>query len=137
MERTTENGHRVLSGCAITGFIHRKGKRASGETILRSIAVMRDRSNGLGGGFAAYGIYPHFRDHYALHLMYDNDLAREVTEKYLRGQFVIDHAEPIPTRPIPEIRDEPLLWRYFAKPRPEAMQKRRPPWMPTTSRWPR
>ena len=29
---------------------------------------MHDRSNGLGGGFAAYGIYPEYRDFYALHM---------------------------------------------------------------------
>ena len=31
---------------------------------------MHDRSNGLGGGFAVYGIYPSYADHYAFHVMY-------------------------------------------------------------------
>ena len=31
---------------------------------------MHDRSNGLGGGFAAYGIYPEYRDFYAFQDVY-------------------------------------------------------------------
>ena len=53
---------RIPSGCAISGIIDRSGKRMSGEKVIRSIAVMHDRSNGLGGGFAAYGIYPEYKD---------------------------------------------------------------------------
>ena len=49
---------RIPSGCAVSGMINKKGIRMSGEDIIKSIAVMHDRSNGLGGGFAAYGIYP-------------------------------------------------------------------------------
>ena len=30
----------------------------TGEDIIRSMVPMHNRSNGLGGGFAAYGIYP-------------------------------------------------------------------------------
>ena len=51
---------RIPSGCAISGIINRNGKCFSGEKIIKSISVMRDRSNGLGGGFAAYGIYPEY-----------------------------------------------------------------------------
>ena len=49
---------RIPSGCAITGFINRNGDRVSGGSIIKSISYMHDRSNGLGGGFAGYGIYP-------------------------------------------------------------------------------
>ena len=49
---------RIPSGCAISGVIDKSGKRMNGEVMIRSIATMRERSNGLGGGFAAYGIYP-------------------------------------------------------------------------------
>ena len=48
---------RIPSGCAISGIIDKSGKRFSGEAIIDSIALMHDRSNGLGGGFAGYGIY--------------------------------------------------------------------------------
>jgi len=53
-----EGTFRNLSGCAISGIFSKSGKRFSGQKIIDSIAVMHERSNGLGGGFAGYGIYP-------------------------------------------------------------------------------
>ena len=44
---------RIPSGCAISGIIDKSGKRMNGEAIIDSIAIMNDRSNGLGSGFAA------------------------------------------------------------------------------------
>jgi len=49
-----EGQTRIPSGCAISGVISKSRKRMSGEAIIKSISVMHDRSNGLGGGFAAY-----------------------------------------------------------------------------------
>ena len=46
---------RIPSGCAISAVISREGRRMTGEDIIRSMVPMHDRSNGLGGGFAAYG----------------------------------------------------------------------------------
>ena len=37
---------------------------------------MHDRSNGLGGGFAGYGIYPEYRDFYAFHIFFDDNADR-------------------------------------------------------------
>jgi glutamate synthase domain-containing protein 1 len=51
--------------------MNKSGKRMSGEDIIKSIAVMHDRSNGLGGGFAAYGIYPEYKDYYSFYIFYD------------------------------------------------------------------
>ena len=59
---------RIPAGCAISGIFHRDGTRENGARIIQSIAVMHDRSNGLGGGFAGYGIYPEYKDYYALHV---------------------------------------------------------------------
>ena len=56
-----EGAVRIPSGCAIAGIMDRSGQRHDGSAILKSIALMHDRSNGLGGGFAAYGIYPNTR----------------------------------------------------------------------------
>ena len=47
---------RIPSGCAISAAISRTGRKFSGEGIIGSMIPMHDRSNGLGGGFAAYGI---------------------------------------------------------------------------------
>ena len=56
---------RIPAGCAISGIFHKDGKKENGERIIKSISTMHDRSNGLGGGFAAYGIYPEFKNDYA------------------------------------------------------------------------
>ncbi|MDR1217428.1 MAG: hypothetical protein LBJ99_02455, partial [Oscillospiraceae bacterium] len=68
-----EGRERIPSGCAISGIFSRSGRPVGGGEVLRSIAVMHDRSNGLGGGFAAYGIYPKYREHYAFHIFYDDE----------------------------------------------------------------
>jgi glutamate synthase domain-containing protein 1 len=109
---------RIPSGCAISGIIDKTGRRMSGEVIIKSIAVMHDRSNGLGGGFAAYGIYPEYKDYYALHLFYDSVSARRECEEFLEEHFDIINLSKIPTRKIKEITDEPLIWRYFVTPLP-------------------
>ena len=49
---------RIPSGCAISGVISTEGQKIGGGEIVKSIATMHERSNGLGGGFAGYGIYP-------------------------------------------------------------------------------
>ena len=107
---------RIPSGCAIAAVISKDGKRMSGESIINAMVPMHERSNGLGGGFAAYGIYPEFRDFYALHIFFDDDIARKTCEDYIKEKFEIVRAENIPTRKIPEITDEPMLWRYFVAP---------------------
>ena len=65
-------GERDSAACAIAGILNEAGRRTSGERITRMITNMHDRSNGLGGGFAAYGIYPEHKDLYAFHVMLDN-----------------------------------------------------------------
>jgi glutamate synthase domain-containing protein 1 len=109
---------RIPSGCAISGIIDRSGRRMSGEAIIKSISVMHDRSNGLGGGFAAYGIYPEYKDYYALHLFYESTSAKKECEQFLEEHFDIINLSKIPTRKIKEITDEPLIWRYFVIPLP-------------------
>ena len=113
-----EGQMRIPSGCAISGIFARDGRRMSGEAIIRSIALMHDRSNGLGGGFAAYGIYPEYRDYYALHVFYDNSDVKADCEKFLERHFDIINLSRIPTRKLPSITDEPLIWRYFVTPLP-------------------
>lgn len=113
-----EGQFRNLSGCAISGMISREGKKFSGEDIIKSISVMHDRSNGLGGGFAAYGIYPEYKDYYAFHVFYDNIEAKRECEKFLERHFDIINLSKIPTRKMASITDEPLIWRYFVTPLP-------------------
>lgn len=107
---------RIPSGCAIAAVISKEGKRMTGEAIVESMKPMHDRSNGLGGGFAGYGIYPEYRDFYALHMFFDERTTRKDTETFLKERFEIVKSEIIPTRKIPSITDEPIIWRYFVTP---------------------
>jgi glutamate synthase domain-containing protein 1 len=106
-----------MSGCAILGILNTNGERIGAEPIIRGIASMHDRSNGLGGGFAAYGIYPEHKDHYALHIMYTNAEVLDKTEKFLDENCFIDLKERIPHKHLPNIKNHPLLRRYFVKPK--------------------
>ena len=107
---------RIPSGCAIAAVISREGRKMSGELITNAMKPMHDRSNGLGGGFAAYGIYPAYKDFYALHMFFDSRATRKECEAFLKEYFEIVQSEIIPTRKIPEITDEPIIWRYFVAP---------------------
>ncbi len=113
-----EGAVRIPSGCAIAGIMDRSGARHDGGDILKSIALMHDRSNGLGGGFAAYGIYPEYADLYAFHIMYESKDARDETERYLDLHFTSEKQERIPTEPVKSIRNPPDIWRYFLAPHP-------------------
>lgn len=109
---------RIPSGCAISGIFSKNGRRMAGDDIIKSIAVMHDRSNGLGGGFAGYGIYPEYRDLYAFHIFYDSLEAKTSCEKFLDLHFDVVNLSKIPTRKVASITDEPLIWRYFVTPLP-------------------
>lgn len=104
---------RIPSGCAIAAIIDRTGERFDGTDIIDCIALMHDRSNGLGGGFAAYGIYPDYEDLFAFHIFYDDNDARIKTEEFLFRHFDIENFEQIPTRKVKSIHHAPLIWRYF------------------------
>ncbi len=104
-----------MSGCSVAGIMSEEGRRFSGELIMKSISVMRERANGLGGGFAAYGIYPGFSHLYTFHLIFENNRAKQLTEEYLKEDYLIEKDEPIPTREQGSIKYPPGLWRYFLK----------------------
>ncbi len=111
-----EGKMRIPSGCAISAVISKKGNKMTGEAIVDSMKPMHDRSNGLGGGFAAYGIYPEYKEFYAFHFFFNNREARKSTEQFLKERFEIVKSEIVPTRKIPQITDEPIIWRYFVAP---------------------
>ena len=106
----------IPSGCAISGIFSRSGERMPGSAIVESIATMRDRSNGLGGGFAGYGIYPEYQNEYAFHVFYDHAAAKAACEDFLEAHFDIVNLSKVPVRRLPAITGEPLIWRYFVHP---------------------
>ena len=114
---------RIPSGCAISAVISREGRRMTGEAVMKSMIPMHDRSNGLGGGFAAYGIYPDYRDFYAFHIFFDDNATRRECEALLKEGFELVQAEQIPIHIIPEITDIPLIWRYFVSPLPSVLHR--------------
>lgn len=107
---------RIPSGCAISGIFCKGNRCVNGSEIVKSIAVMHERSNGLGGGFSCYGIYPEYANYFALHVFYDNKTAKKECEEFIEEHFDIINLSKIPTRKTPKIVDEPLIWRYFVLP---------------------
>ena len=107
---------RIPSGCAVSAMISKEGRRVSGQKIIESMIPMHERSNGLGGGFAGYGIYPDFKDFYAFHIFFNDKYIIEECEKILKDRFEIVKSENIPIRKIPEITDVPYIKRYFLAP---------------------
>ncbi|MBN2168751.1 MAG: glutamine amidotransferase family protein [Actinobacteria bacterium] len=84
--------------------------------------VLRERGNGLGGGYAGYGIYPEHKDYYAMHIMFEDLQGKKVCEELMEANLEIEMGEEIPYRLIEGICDVPLLFRYFALPRPERLE---------------
>ncbi len=104
---------KIPSGCAVFGVMNESGKRFGGETVIEGISVMHERSNGLGGGFAAYGIYPQFENNWAFHIIYDDKEAKRQTEDRIGESFKVLLSEEIPTRKTQRIESPPLTHRYF------------------------
>jgi len=104
---------KIIDACSIFGAMDTSGRRFSGEGVIRAIANMHDRGNGLGGGFAIYGLYPEYADFYAFHIMYLSQKGQQETEAFLQANFDITYQEEVPTRPTPRIANPPVVWRYF------------------------
>jgi glutamate synthase domain-containing protein 1 len=120
-EYLADRDYRIPGNCAVSGIMNEAGKCFSGDAIIRSIALMHDRANGMGGGFAAYGIYPDMAKYYAFHMMYDEEDAKQNAEHYIRRYYTIIHDSPIRFKKTQKIGDNPLLWKYFLEPKKEVM----------------
>ena len=104
---------KVISACCLFGMMDVSGRRLSGVGAIDGIANMHDRGNGLGGGFAVYGLYPELAEHHAFHIMYTDEQARKNTEAFLRTRFEMVMGEEVPVRPSAHVSDPPLVWRHF------------------------
>ncbi|MEM2146225.1 MAG: hypothetical protein QW279_12740, partial [Candidatus Jordarchaeaceae archaeon] len=109
-----------FDGCSIFGMMNLQGQRFSSKDPIRAISSMHERSNGLGGGFALYGLYPEYPDDYAFHIMYLNNKAKEKTEKLLNKYFDVITYEEIPTKKA-NVFNPPKMWRYFVQPNVKKM----------------
>ncbi|HEY4715813.1 MAG TPA: glutamine amidotransferase family protein [bacterium] len=106
-------GGKDFGGCGLIGIIDTSGTPLPGGMIISSLCTMKERGNGLGSGYAIYGVYPDFREHYAMHLMYSSDNAIPVVEEHLKENLEVIHSEPIPVRRVGAIQHPPSFWRYF------------------------
>jgi len=115
--------NKEICACSIFGAMNRDGERFTGEGVMKAIANMHVRGNGLGGGFAAYGIYPQYQDYYAFHLMFtgksrqDKAYAKKELDAFLCQNFEVVHDEEIPHGDEATVSDPPLVWRYFVLPK--------------------
>jgi glutamate synthase domain-containing protein 1 len=104
---------KVIESCALFGMMSTSGRTFNGADAIKAITNMHDRGNGLGGGYAAYGLYPEFKDSYALHIMYMSPEGKRQTEALLPKHFDIDAEEEIPHDDKEAPPDPPELYRYF------------------------
>jgi len=109
----TYGDDKVIDACSIFGAMDTSGAPFSGGPVIEAIANMHDRGNGLGGGFAVYGLYPEHADHYAFHIMYLDNTDKEATEEFLGRHFNIVTQEEVPAYPTKAIKNPPRLFRYF------------------------
>ncbi len=101
--------------CGVIGITNFNKKRFSGDVIARALDHMRERGNGLGSGYAGYGIYPDNPDDWCLHIFFNSENSRLKTEDYFDQNYGVAKKEPIPTKFIEKITNPPLIWRYFLK----------------------
>lgn len=105
--------------CGIVGIINTDRKLIDGGYIREAIRIQKERGNGLGGGFAVYGIYPENRDKYAFHIMFEGNRHSpyiSAVEDYLKSKMNIYQSEQIPVYPNDRIPKGPHFKRYFLKP---------------------
>ena len=104
---------KAIDACSIFGAMDTSGKRFSGDGVIRAIANMHIRGNGLGGGFAIYGLYPEYADLYVFHVMYLSREGQREVEAFLKDRFDLIHTGEVPTQLTPGIVDPPPVRRYF------------------------
>jgi glutamate synthase domain-containing protein 1 len=112
---------KVFDACSIFGIMNLKGGRFSPKDSIRAIANMHERGNGLGGGFAAYGIYPEYKDDYVMHIMCLSRDAKKKTASLLSERFNIVNEEEMPTQEA-NVTDPPIMWRYFLQPKSSKLE---------------
>ncbi len=108
-----------FSACGLFGVMDRSGRRFNGEMAIRALKNMSVRGNGLGAGFAVYGLYKDFKEYYCLHVMIQNkdlDVKKKV-DGFLAKNFDVVYDEEIPVNENSKTVDPPMFWRYFVHPK--------------------
>lgn len=121
MENFTKRpSYKEEDACGIAGLLNFDKNPVSGERIRNMIELMRERENGLGGGFAAYGLFPKYGDKYCIQLILEDVPNLEPTVERV-GEFLKARAKIIKDEKVRVdnnvIRDHPLIWRFFIEPK--------------------
>jgi glutamate synthase domain-containing protein 1 len=105
---------RDIEACGIAGLININGKRENGKRVVDMITTMTDRENGLGAGYACYGLFPDMEDHHCIQLLLDDEEAKERVEEYFKKIANIIKDEEVFTRKVKGMKGAyPLIWRFF------------------------
>ena len=109
-----------MGGCGIAGCMNLEGGRISGNQIALMLETMGERENGLGAGYACYGLFPEHREEYCLQMLFDNEEARCKVEELLKGTGDMTKDEKVYTHRVKTMRPPfPIVWRYFFRPDPK------------------
>jgi glutamate synthase domain-containing protein 1/glutamate synthase domain-containing protein 3 len=113
-------------GCGVIGVI--STIPIEGKYIITPCTQMRNRGNGKGGGIAAAGIFPKYRDKFAIQIAYIvPDIRKEVEKKYINENFDLTEVQEQLT--IDDYRDAglsirpPDVVRYFARVKRDILDK--------------
>jgi glutamate synthase domain-containing protein 1 len=111
---------RIGEACGIAALVNVDGTRESGARVGKMIRTMVDRENGLGAGYAAYGLFPDKADLYCLQMLFDDRAALEAGREFVKANFLLDAEEEIPTHPVASMAGAiPICRRFFVAVPPE------------------
>ena len=100
---------KVIDACGLFGMMDLTGRRFGSKAPVKAISNMHERGNGLGGGFAVYGLYPQHKDDYAFHIMYLNRESKERADRLLAQSFDVLHAEEMPVNLTANVWNPPMI----------------------------
>ncbi|MBU2559963.1 hypothetical protein KKA03_03620 [archaeon] len=113
------SGGKDISACGISALFNMDQKPVAGKNIMEMICSMRERENGQGAGFAAYGIFPKYKDQYCLQLIIE-DIPERVPTKERVEEFLLKHTEIVKGERVPTkngvFKESPDIWRFFVNP---------------------
>ncbi|MBI5789345.1 MAG: glutamine amidotransferase family protein [Candidatus Schekmanbacteria bacterium] len=108
---------RIFDACGIAAYINIDGRLEDGKKVVSMITTMKDRENGLGAGYAAYGLFPDYKDFYCIQLLLDDKQALVRVSEFLKTKVRIIKDEEVSTYCVPGIKKPyPLIWRFFVTP---------------------
>ena len=100
----------------VLGVLDKRRQSVDGEKIKEALSMMNERGSGEGAGYVAYGIYPEYKDYFALHVFFDNIRENKAALDTLLDKWgTIVHDEQIKTYEQPNIRKVHTPWRYFSR----------------------